>query len=132
MLRMLRTAALLLALGAASQAQAMGVIFVPPSDPIGGVRSTDLIDGYDFGRGVVFTPTSDFDLKGVALYTDVSSVTVSYTISLPTAPTGRVNGGTVLRVTAADDATQGGEAVLSVTSGASEPSEIRFRTAPSP
>lgn len=97
MLRTLRTAALLVVLGAASQAQALSVIFVPPSDPVGGVRSADLIDGYDFGRGVVFSPTSDFDLKGIALYTDVSSVTVSYTISLPLAPTGRVNGGTVLR-----------------------------------
>jgi hypothetical protein len=42
------------------------------------------------------------------------------------------NGSPVLQVTAADDASRGGEAILSVTAGGSLPAEIRFRLASAP
>lgn len=42
------------------------------------------------------------------------------------------NGSPVLQVSAADDASRGGEAVLSITAGKSQPAEIRFRLASAP
>lgn len=73
-----------------------GTIFVPPSDTTGHVYSTNANDGYADGRGVVFTPTSNYTLTNVALYQDLTNVTLSYTLRLATATTGFVGGGTIL------------------------------------
>lgn len=92
---MLRYFAVAAALAAASPAAA-AVDFVPPSDTTGQVFSTNANDGYSSGRGVVFSPTSSFLLSSVGLYQDLTNVNLSFTLSLATASTGQVNGGTVL------------------------------------
>lgn len=81
----------------ATAAQATETIFVPPSDPIGVVSSTNVNDGYGDGRGVVFTPTADIILTDVALYQNLTNVILNYSLSLATNSTGSVGGGAVLQ-----------------------------------
>ena len=81
---------------ACSTAAVAQVEFVPPSDSVGAVYSTDSNDGYSGGRGVVFSPTSNYLLDSVALYQDLTNTTLNFTLSLATASTGFVSGGTLL------------------------------------
>lgn len=93
---MLRTIAIGAAAVVLSSQASAAVEFVPPSDTVGQIYSTNSNDGYGGGRGVVFSPTSNFLLDSVALYQNLTNVTLNYSLSLATAQTGEVGGGTVL------------------------------------
>src|SRR4051812_29980407 len=107
----LLAAAAVAAVMAAAAPSFAGVIFVPPSDTVGTVFTTNFNDAYSGGRGVVFAPTSNFDLTSVGIYQDLTNITVNFALALATAPTGNVGGGTVLRSGSATVTTSGLEFV---------------------
>lgn len=82
---------------AASVPAMAAVEFVPPSDTVGQVWSTNGNDGYSTSRGVVFVATSNFNLTSVGLYHDITNVSLSYTLSTAPSTSGFVGGGTLLR-----------------------------------
>lgn len=81
----------------ATTANAATVTFIPPSDLVGSVFSTNNNDGYTAGRGVVFAPTSAFTLSSVGIYHDLTNITLSYTVEAATALSGVTGPGTILR-----------------------------------
>jgi hypothetical protein len=81
----------------AAQAASATVTFIPPSDPVGMVFSTNSNDGYGRSRGVVFTPTSNFSLTSVGIYQDLTNVTLNFTVEAATSPSGITGPGTILR-----------------------------------
>jgi hypothetical protein len=81
---------------ACSSAAAAQVEFVPPSDPVGQVYTTNDNDLWAGGRGVVFSPTSDYLLNGVGLYQDLTKANLNFSLSLASAETGDVGGGTII------------------------------------
>jgi len=91
-----RTAALALAATLSSVAAQAAVEFVPDNDPVGQVYTTNSNDGWNGGRGVVFTPTSDFALDSIELYTDLTNITINATVATAPSSLGFVGGGTVL------------------------------------
>lgn len=95
-MRKFKLAALAMLCATATPALA-AVDFVPPSDTVGHVFSTNTNDGYTFGRGVVFVPTAAFTLTSVGLYHDLTNVALSYALSTAPSATGFVGGGTILR-----------------------------------
>lgn len=96
MKKSLLTAALLGFAAASTPASAADTIFVPPSDTVGSVFSTNSNDGYSNGRGVVFASTADYTLGSVAIFQDLTNIDLSYSLSVATASTGSVGGGTVI------------------------------------
>ena len=56
------------ALLACSPALASTVVFVPTTNAAGGVLTANSNDLYAMGRGVVFKPSSSFNLTSVSLY----------------------------------------------------------------
>lgn len=87
------SAALALLCAPAVRAQ---TVFVPPSDPVGMVWTTNSNDIWSGGRGVVFTPTANFDLTSVGLFQDLTNITLNYSLRLATNTTGNVGGGGLL------------------------------------
>lgn len=78
-------------------ANAASVTFIPPSDLVGQVYTTNSNDAYSAGRGVVFTPTSAFTLNSVGIFQNLTNVTLSYSVQAATATSGVTGPGTVLR-----------------------------------
>lgn len=68
------------AMTAAVPAMGAETVFVPQADQKGSVLTRNSTDGYTGSRGIVFKPTSDFTLLGVALYQDLTNVALSYTL----------------------------------------------------
>lgn len=77
-------------------AKAAEVVFVPPSDSVGTVFTTNSNDAYSGGRGVVFSPTANYNLVRVGLLQDLTNITLSYVLSLTTASTGNLGVGTII------------------------------------
>lgn len=96
MKKLILTAALLGFAATSTSASAADTIFVPPSDTVGSVFTTNSNDGYSGGRGVVFAPTADYLLQSVAIFQDLTNIDLSYSLSIATASTGFVGGGTVI------------------------------------
>ncbi|WP_308909076.1 PEPxxWA-CTERM sorting domain-containing protein [Pseudokordiimonas caeni] len=71
--------------------------FVPPSDTVGMIYSTNSNDGYANGRGVVFEMASDFELFSVGLFQDLTGVDLSWELTLAPVGTGYVGGGSVVQ-----------------------------------
>lgn len=95
--RFTRAAVTALLLSSAVSTAGAQTVFIPPSDLIGSVWSTNSNDAYSNGRGVVFAPTSNFSLTGFGLFQNLTNTTLNYSLALATNSTGNVSGGTVLR-----------------------------------
>jgi hypothetical protein len=88
----------LLVLAGSSRAPASEMTFVPPTDPVGILASTNSNDGYVFGRGMVFLMTDNVTIDAVGLYEDLTGVDLSYELAQTTRTSGNVTvGQTVLR-----------------------------------
>jgi hypothetical protein len=88
----------LLVLAVSSSASAGWVLFTPPTDPAGMVYSTNMNDGYAYGRGMAFAMTGDVTIDGLGLYQDLTGVDLYYELAETTGTSGYVvDGQTVLR-----------------------------------
>lgn len=125
----------LTALASVARADYPEVRFVPPTWPFAGPGSTPALDpvdaynpgnlfdqsfypggnsndGYSQGRGIVFTPDTNFDLRSVGTQLNVRGASVSFLVALAgsTGP-GSIDQGTVLRSGIASVTTGGMELV---------------------
>ena len=79
-------------------AGAESIRFAPPTDPDGRVFSFDDNDGWDGGRGIVFTTLRPVLLSSVSLYHDLTALDLAYQVASVERTTGLLRDGqTVLR-----------------------------------
>ena len=71
-------------------------ILVPPNDPAGHVFSTLSNDGWSGSRGVVFTMQGTGTLTGVALWHDLTNITVEYEVAEVASASGDLSTGKVV------------------------------------
>src|SRR5262245_23649327 len=62
---------------AAFPADAAVVQFVPTTDPLGSVFTTNFNDGYQLGRGMVFEMQQDLVLDSIGIFHDLTNISLS-------------------------------------------------------
>ena len=77
-------------LATAGTALAAIVQFVPPNDPTGSVFTTNLNDGYDAGRGIVFLATSNTQIDSVGIFHDLTNINLDFEVAQVFSSTGSV------------------------------------------
>ena len=115
------------------RADASVITFVPPNDVSGSVFTTNDNDGWDAGRGVVFTVLNDVTIDSIGLFNDFTGINLSYEIAQVPVTSGTLTlGQTVLRSGSAVVSTNGlewtdfGIAPLTLVSGNNYHIEFTF------
>lgn len=81
----------------AGPAIASTVEFVPPNDTVGSISSGGLNDGWNFGRGIGFTVSSDQTINSVGVFENLTGIDLAFKIAEIPSLTGTFSAGTTLR-----------------------------------
>jgi len=69
------------------------VTFTPTTDPAGSVFTTNSNDGWNSGRGIVFSVSSSVSVDSIGVFQDLTNEVLSYEVSQVSSLTGNLNSG---------------------------------------